>query len=439
VKALIACLALAALSLLLAGAPSYDPMAWLVWGREIAHLDLSTVDGPSWKPLPVAFTTVLSVFGGAAPALWLVVARAGSLLGVVLAYRLATRLAGAAAGVLAVAALVLSRGWFWSDWIGYSEGLLIALCLWALERHLERHYRQAFALGLLAALLRPEVWPFIALYGLYLIWRERTRGSVILVLASGLGLALLWFVPEYIGSGDFLRAAARARQPNPDSAAFAAHPFLEVFGRSASVLTPPVYLGGVIAVLVALKTRNRLFLTMAAIGTVLMVAVAAMTQFGFAGNLRYVALPAALVCVLAGAGWVIVFKAAHARLGILAAGALVLIVAAFAYPFVREDISELDARAHTVKAEAELYGSVPDAIAAGGGRAKLKACGTLYTGAFQTQTVAWYMHVHEMDTEIFAFPPGTTITPWFTALSHDPRFPEKAHTKLWVIGSSCPG
>ena len=29
-----------------------------------------------------------------------------------------------------------------------------------------------------------------------------------------------------------------------------------------------------------------------------------MTQAGFAGNLRYVALPAALVCVLAGAGWV---------------------------------------------------------------------------------------------------------------------------------------
>jgi ABC-type uncharacterized transport system YnjBCD substrate-binding protein len=115
------------------------------------------------------------------------------------------------------------------------------------------------------------------------------------------------------------------------------------------------------------------------------------------------------------------------------------VLAAFSYPFVREDISELDERAHTVKAEAELYGSVPDAIEAGGGRAKLKSCGTLYTGAFQTQTVAWYMHVHEMQAEIFAFPPGTTITPWFTALSHDPRFPRQARTKLWVIGSSCRG
>ena len=40
-----------------------------------------------------------------------------------------------------------------------------------------------------------------------------------------------------------------------------------------------------------------------------MVAVAGMTQAGFAGNLRYVALPAALVCVLAGAGWVWLVKA----------------------------------------------------------------------------------------------------------------------------------
>jgi hypothetical protein len=61
----------------------------------------------------------------------------------------------------------------------------------------------------------------------------------------------------------------------------------------------------------------------------------------------------------------------------------------------------------------------------------------VYTGAFQTQTVAWYMHLHEMDTEIFAFPPGTTITPWFTALSHDPRFPTIARTARWFIGSSC--
>ena len=67
------------------------------------------------------------------------------------------------------------------------------------------------------------------------------------MIGGGLGLGILWFVPEYLGSGDFLRAAARARKPNPDRAAFAAHPFIEVFNRSASVLSVPVYVGGLLA------------------------------------------------------------------------------------------------------------------------------------------------------------------------------------------------
>ena len=48
-----AVVSLAALSLLLPSAPTYDPWAWIIWGREITALDLNTVDGPSWKPLPV--------------------------------------------------------------------------------------------------------------------------------------------------------------------------------------------------------------------------------------------------------------------------------------------------------------------------------------------------------------------------------------------------
>jgi hypothetical protein len=36
-KLIAGCLVLAGISLLLPSEPSYDPMAWLVWGREIAH------------------------------------------------------------------------------------------------------------------------------------------------------------------------------------------------------------------------------------------------------------------------------------------------------------------------------------------------------------------------------------------------------------------
>src|SRR4051812_7444893 len=48
-------LAIALLSLLVVDpAPSYDPWSWLLWGREVAGGSLSTIDGPAFKPLPVA-------------------------------------------------------------------------------------------------------------------------------------------------------------------------------------------------------------------------------------------------------------------------------------------------------------------------------------------------------------------------------------------------
>jgi hypothetical protein len=443
------CLALAALSLTLPSVPTYDPWAWIIWGREVAHGELITTTGPSWKPLPVIFTTPFSLAGDdGAPLLWLVVARAGGILAFAMAFRLGKRLAGPIAGLIAAGALILADEFIRNFFRGNSEGILVAVCLWAIERHLDGRRRDAFLLGLAAALLRPEVWPFIALYGLFLIAADWHRGNAlpvwttVLVVGGGLGLGILWFLPEYLGSGDFLRAAARARKPNPDSAAFAAHPFIEVFNRGASVLSPPVYVGGVIATAAALhafvkRRQEGLKLAMAAIGTVLMVAVAGMTQAGFAGNLRYVALPASLVCVLAGVGWVWLVKSANARFGTIAAALLTAVVAAASAPFVIEDVQELDMAGQRIKAEADLYGTVPDAIRAGGGEAKLKSCGTVYTGAFQTQAVAWYMHVHEMDSEIFAFPPGSTIAPSFSALSRDPRFPTIAKTRKWVIGSSC--
>ncbi|HEV2770309.1 MAG TPA: hypothetical protein VGV40_09025, partial [Solirubrobacteraceae bacterium] len=82
---LAACVALAAATLLLPGAPTYDPWAWLLWGRELWSLELSTAEGPAWKPLTVALAAPLTLFGAAAPDLWLALARAGALAGVALA------------------------------------------------------------------------------------------------------------------------------------------------------------------------------------------------------------------------------------------------------------------------------------------------------------------------------------------------------------------
>lgn len=227
---------LAGLSLLLPSTPTYDPFAWLSWGREIASADLDTRGGPAWKPLPVLLTTPFSLTGDAAPYLWLAVARAGGLMALVMAFRVARRLAGGSAGIVAgvfaalALALTSSPGLIRHTALGNSEGLLVALGLMAMERHLAGHRRQALLAGFAAALLRPEVWPFVGLYGVYLWFVEpATRW---LVAGVGAAIPALWFLPELWGSGDLLRGSARAQAGDPGNPAFADQPALEILERS---------------------------------------------------------------------------------------------------------------------------------------------------------------------------------------------------------------
>ena len=245
---LVACLGLAALSLRMVSAPTYDPWAWIIWGREITQWDLVTTNGPSWKPLPVLFTTPFALFGddGAPDA---VAADRPRRRPARLRHGLPPgRAVGrAVGGRIAAIALVLSDEFIFNFARGNSEGMLVALVLWAVERHLDGRYSQAFLLGFAAALLRPEVWPFWGLYGLWLLARDRNLRTAALVFGTGGAALVLWFLPEYLGSGDWLRAASRARDPNPDSAAFADSPFVEVFTRSAAILSVPVYVGALIA------------------------------------------------------------------------------------------------------------------------------------------------------------------------------------------------
>ena len=210
--ALAACLAVAGLSFLLEPfALLPDPWAWVVWGREVASVDLDTTSGPSWKPLPPLIIAVLSLAGGAAPALWTLVARAGGLLAFVMAARVACRLAGPAAGWVAAAVLAVALVPSWMNIVamGREEGLLCGLILWAVDCHLLRRQGQAFALAFAASLLRPEVWPFLGLYGVWLLWRApRLR---VLILGLFVALLPLWFIPDVVTVGNPLQSSQKAQ------------------------------------------------------------------------------------------------------------------------------------------------------------------------------------------------------------------------------------
>jgi hypothetical protein len=424
-----ACLALAGLSLLLPWALAFDPWSWLVWGRDVTRLELDTAGGPSWKPLPVVATTVLAFAGGAAPALWLVLARTGGLLAAAGAAVLAGRLAGTAAAVAAALAIELSSWWFFHSALGNSEGLLAAAVLWAVVAHLDGRTRVALALGLAAALLRPEAWPFLGLYALWL-WRARRESLGVLALAL-LPVPLLWFGPDVIGAGGALGASDAARgTASPQSAVNADVPALEVLVDFADLVTPPVLVMAVLGT--ALGGRTARVLAAAALGWVAVVAL--MTQAGYAGNPRYNVAAAAIACVLAGVG---VAALARRRLsaGLLLAGVLGAATLAFTAGDLADQVDELGARADRRE---QL-----DALVDGpGGPGTIERCDPVYTNQPMKAMLAWRLDVgmeHLADPPrppgtVFRAPPGYDDGP---ALPPAPGFAPVAREGEWELVASC--
>ena len=215
------------------------PVGVDLWGREIAHLDLVTDGRPVVEAAAGAVHHALLALRRRRSRryLWLWIARAGGAAGAgrwPSAWRAgspAAALPGVVGGRGRPRAFLLTTYQFVRDAaLGNSEALLAALSLWAFERHLDGRRDHALYLGFAAALLRPEAWPFLGLYGLWLWFREP---ELRLRVAAGrrCSCPLLWFGPELWGSGEPLRASSRANNPNPGSAAFADNPGLEVAKR----------------------------------------------------------------------------------------------------------------------------------------------------------------------------------------------------------------
>jgi hypothetical protein len=369
-----AAVALAAVSLLLPWALAFDPQAWVVWGRDAGRLALDASGGPSWKPLPVVVTTPLAFLADPAPALWLVVARAGGLLALAGAWLLAERLGGRAAGAAAAAVMALSPWWLFNTALGNSEGLLAATALWAVVAHLAGRHRAALALGTAGALLRPEVWPFLGLYGLWLWRREPSARPT--VAAAGIVVPVLWLGPDVLGIGGALSASRAARgEPSLGSAALEDVPGLAVLADAVSLLTVPAAVAAVVATIAG----PRLARVLAAGAAAWIGIVAVMAQAGYAGNPRYLVAAMAFGCVLAGAGAVRLARSP---------GAVVLVVAVAAITLgdLRDQVSDVGARA-------DRRAALPDLVAAAGGRDAIVGCAPVRTAPDVRPLVAWELDI----------------------------------------------
>jgi hypothetical protein len=398
----VVCVALAALSAaVFPTVASYDPWAWISWGREVVdpHLSFAISGGPSWKPLPVfPFTTVYALFGSAvAPTLWVITARAGGLLGLVAAYRLAARLVGAprwaaiTAGVLAAGGIVVTQEWFYEMFRGTSEPMLIACALWAVDRHLERKYGWAFVLGVATSLIRPEAWPLIIVYAIWLWWRHpRLRVLVVLGLLS---IPFFWFVPPWVGSGQPFLAATHAAEYNGQ---LGSDPFITVLRRGVDVQTIPVLVFGLVAVALAWfrKPREWLTLYLGAGALVWWVVVVGMTLDGYPGLERFYLPAAGVTCVLAGVGIVRLAEIVSRGRVALAFGVIGALVAV-TIPFTGGRVNEARRQERVAAQAVTRLDQLSAAVAAVGGHARVFPCESSFAAVNHgVQTaLAWKLHV----------------------------------------------
>jgi hypothetical protein len=490
--------ALAGASLALPSTVTYDPFAWAGWARELVHLQLDTRTGPAWKALPVLFDLPFAPFGHDVLWAWLWLARAGGLLSVAMAYRLARRAAGPVAGTIAAAGVVTSTSWlFYLMATGLSEPLLAGLALLALERHLDGHPAQASALLYACVLLRPEAGLFWLAYSL---WRggRSPRSRVWTVVGLAL-LPVVWLGPDYLGSGDWLRSARRAAIPSEGGPLLTGHPGLAVLQSAARAVILPVLVGAGMALVLAARSWwrrrtgapgsadaralapapsrraaglgsgpgvdrvERLTLVYAGVAASTLLLEAALTQAQrSAGDQRYLIVGYTMACVVAGIGWVWGVEALTAwlrrrrREGAeshrLACIGTRVTAAALVVPFVVAPFLDLPAQIGGMDYQVHKDGQI-QAIAAHFGRTRILGCGLVMADTYQGAALAWYLDVPISRITVIPPPPGGVApgqargTLWRTSnlgdgpvipsAPADPAFRILAQTSQWQVLGTC--
>ncbi|MGO9793138.1 MAG: hypothetical protein ACLP8S_27540 [Solirubrobacteraceae bacterium] len=466
-------LLIALLSLLIPSTPSYDPWAWLVWGREIIHVSLHAPGGPTWKPLPVIFTTVFALFGSIQPFLWLIVARTGAIMAAFVTCKLAARLTrwlrnpadddmaeGALlervaplapamlAGLIAMIGLTFSGNLLSDSALGYSEGLTAAAVLIAVERHLDGHPHQAFFFGFVAALDRPETWLFWASYGLWLMKNPSSRKLVVGLAALTL---FLWFVPQKWGGGSLTSGISRAQHPRSNSAAFASCPFCTELHHASWLVLLPIKVSALLVIgaastLLVRLWRSRgggvlpswafgsvgeralaLLVLSGSCGYAWWILIALETQAGFSGNDRYLVLGSALieVCGAVGFGWAALAAASWLRrsgpaltsasrqaLGVTGATAVSGLVFLFVPNWVGAHLIDIPRTDQSLIYLADQRQDLETLIRTHGGAKGVNACGQVMTEAFKVPMVAWYLGLRtiQVEDEPNVYPDGRSIS-----------------------------
>jgi hypothetical protein len=404
--------------------PAYDPYGWLVWGHQALQGTLDLGGAPSWKPLPFLFTAPFALAGTAERWLWEVTSLALALSGCVFAGRSAWRLTWAAADragtgreaglLLALAAAVVGAlGVLEIQTIAHymlsyqSDPVITALCLAAADCALAARWRWALAALTLAALGRPEVWAFLALFTL---WAWVRRPSLRLWTAAAIVLVpALWFGVPWLTNG---RPDLASQLAENTRQVLHSGQLTSTWSRFVPLHEKAIWLAAVVAVIIGLL-RRRIPVLLVAGAVVLWFGVEVLAAYASLPVLpRFMFEPAGLAAVLAGAGvgaTGVEIAALRHRLplapglaGLMAVGSVAALLVPAAGARTTEERADLN-QLHRRSAELALLSTT---IQASGGARLLRSCGEPVTYVSDASALAWLLG---LDVARIGYKPGREI------------------------------
>ncbi|MGO9822359.1 MAG: hypothetical protein ACLPTJ_17140 [Solirubrobacteraceae bacterium] len=386
--------------------PGYDAFGWLVWGHQVLHGSLNTDGAPSWKPVAFLFTLPYALAGdGAQMFLWMVTAIAAALAGCVFAARIAYRLvaptpgrpyAPYVAGAFAGAGLLAIDGYSHLVLIASSDPMIATLCLAAIDFHLTKRPRMAFAMLVLASLGRPEAWPFAVLYA---GWAWRAVPSIRPLAVGGLALIpAFWFtIPALTSKSWFISGDLALRTVNAVNVIHGSK-LSGVVSRFTSLCSLPVQIAALVGVALAAVRRDLVTLGLAAAACLWVAVEFAMALHGWSAASRYLIEPAAVTVVIAGSavGRVLALQPRARRdqrlvnvATAVASIVLVALLAAALIPTARQRARTARGDVEQARAAGTQIRQLQRVIAEDGGAARIRACGQPVTLVGLQSKVAW--------------------------------------------------
>lgn len=284
----------------------YDALFSLVWGSELVHGRTPVFDRPGYPtphPLANVVAGLLTPLGDGAPvALELLTLTAFAVLGWA-TYLLASRLFSAPVGIVAAAIILTRPPLVKLALLGSLDIPFLALVVGAvaIASRGRRGAVPVLVLLGLAGLLRPEGWLLSTGYALYLI-AAGGRRHVIALLSAAVAAPLVWTVFDLLVTGDPLHSFHGARDftERTETGGSLASTLIAAPKNLAGILSPPVFIGCALGLIVAARSfRDRLALPLAFGG----LGVGAFLVLGFAGlplYTRYLLVPATMLSLFFG-------------------------------------------------------------------------------------------------------------------------------------------